>query len=115
MSLRLRPTTRWIKNAGGVCVRGTSVVRRIGGLTHYQDQLKTAPRGYNTDHPYIQFLRFRSITATRDLSEKEIVSEHFIDLIEEAYIAFKPLEDYLLKILAYHQEMLQSSGNGDNY
>ncbi len=29
-------TSRWIKNAGGTCMKGTSVVRRIGGLAHYQ-------------------------------------------------------------------------------
>ncbi|NNC47652.1 MAG: hypothetical protein HKO13_04375 [Sphingomonas sp.] len=29
-------TGRWIKNAGGICVKGTSVIRRMGGLATYQ-------------------------------------------------------------------------------
>ena len=68
-----------------------------GGLTHFRDILKTAPRGYPTDHPYIEYLRYKSITATRDLSDREIISGRFVDLVEEAYVTFKPLEDFLLR------------------
>ena len=68
-----------------------------GGLTHFRDVLKSAPRGYSTDHLYIKYLRYKSITATRDLMDHEIIGDHFIDLVEEAYVAFKPLEEFLIR------------------
>ncbi len=75
--------------------------RFYGDINHYEDKLKTAPKGFDKDHPYVEYLRHKSITATRAISREEFLSDSFTDLVEEAYLAFRPLEAYLIKVLAY--------------
>ncbi|HXI00992.1 MAG TPA: DUF2461 domain-containing protein [Sphingobacteriaceae bacterium] len=35
-----------------------------------EDMLKTAPKGYGTDHPYINYLKLKSFTASHDINRK---------------------------------------------
>ncbi|MEM0996830.1 MAG: DUF2461 domain-containing protein [Bacteroidota bacterium] len=72
-----------------------------GGLSQYADTLKTAPAGYPKDHPHVEFLRLKSITLTRDLTTEDFIGDGFLDLIEEAYLAFRPVEEYILEALEF--------------
>ncbi|MEO0473766.1 MAG: DUF2461 domain-containing protein [Bacteroidota bacterium] len=86
-------------------VRAEDFQTFYGGMTSFQDALKTAPRGYSQDHPYIEYLRLKSITATRDIREKEFLSAAFVDLIEEAYLSFLPMERFLLQHTALPEKI----------
>lgn len=70
-----------------------------GGLSHFRNPLKSAPKGYKKDHPYIEHLRLQAITASTEIKEADFLSDGFVDFIEEAYLAFKPMEDYLLEVM----------------
>lgn len=59
------------------------------------DRLKTSPRGYNRDHPYIEFLRMKSFLATRMISDTEVIRSDFFELIISASKAMKPFNDFL--------------------
>ncbi|MEO1451886.1 MAG: DUF2461 domain-containing protein [Bacteroidota bacterium] len=74
-----------------------------GGLTHFKNNLKSAPKGYSKDHPYIEHLRLQAITATREIRKADFLSDGFVDFIEEAYLAFKPMEDYLFKVMQFEE------------
>jgi uncharacterized protein (TIGR02453 family) len=59
------------------------------------EKLKSAPKGYPRDHPFIELLRLKSFLAARMISDKEVISESCFDLIIRASKAMKPLNDYL--------------------
>ena len=59
------------------------------------EKLKTAPKGYPKDHPYIELLRMKSFLVSRMISDKEICSpEGFATIIRAAEV-MKPLNDFL--------------------
>lgn len=76
----------------------------FGGLNDAMDEkLKTSPKGYSTDHPHIDLLRYKSLVASRSLTEEEVCSNSFVDLVEEAYLIVKPMAEYLNKAIAFEE------------
>ena len=59
------------------------------------ESLKSAPKGYSRDHPYIDILKLKSFLVTRMISDREIVSSDCFDLVIMASRAMKPLNDFL--------------------
>jgi uncharacterized protein (TIGR02453 family) len=59
------------------------------------ESLKSSPKGYSRDHPYIELLRLKSYLVTKMLSDMEIVSRDCFDLVIGASRAMKPLNDFL--------------------
>ena len=75
-----------------------SIVGRLGqhGLAVGGDQLKTRPRGIPADHPRLELLRYRSLTATRDWPAGPAVSgRSALDLIRQTWLEIVPLCDWL--------------------
>ena len=60
-----------------------------------RDELKTAPKGYPRDHEYIELLRLKSIAALRPLTRKDVLSNHFSDIVIESYMAIVPMLDFI--------------------
>lgn len=73
----------------------------FGELNTSDNDLKTAPRGYSTDHKHIDMLRRKSITLMRSLTEEEVCDEDFPDLIEKAYRLLMPFNAYLEKAIHF--------------
>jgi uncharacterized protein (TIGR02453 family) len=59
------------------------------------EKLKSAPKGYSKDHPYIEMLKLKSFLASKMISDKEILSKECFDLIVKACRVMKPLNDFL--------------------
>ncbi len=59
--------------------------------------LKTAPKGYAKDDPAIGFLRLKSFTVSRQLSDEEVSSTDFSDRLMDLFEAQYPLHRYLRK------------------
>jgi uncharacterized protein (TIGR02453 family) len=59
------------------------------------EQLKTAPKGYASDHPYIELLRYKSFLASKELRDDLVLSDNFFDIVIEGFKAIKPFNDYL--------------------
>jgi len=76
-----------------------SFISFYGGLNKYDDKLVTSPQNYDRDNKYIDLINNKSFTATITLTEDQITSASFIDLVEEAYLNYKPLDEYLVKAL----------------
>ncbi len=69
----------------------------FGGLSDYNEKLKTSPKGYAKDHPFVEYLRYKNFTVMRSLSKAEVASEGFVEIVEKAYILSKPFQAFLKK------------------
>ncbi len=59
------------------------------------DRLKTAPKGYSTDHPHIDLLRFKSYAVIHPVSRKEVCSASFQDKVVRLYEIMMPFRNFL--------------------
>jgi uncharacterized protein (TIGR02453 family) len=59
------------------------------------DKLRSAPKGYSRDHPYIELLKYKSYLVSKMISDKEMTSKGCNDLLISACKAMKPLNDFL--------------------
>lgn len=59
------------------------------------EQLKTAPQGYTTDNPAINYLRFKSFTVFHPLNDKTVMSKDFPQDLLSMFKTMKPFMDFL--------------------
>lgn len=72
-------------------------VQAFGGITG--DKLKTAPRGYDKDHPEIELLRLKQIFAWRKYSDEEVKSDDFADDVIAKCNTLRPFLRYLQDVV----------------
>jgi uncharacterized protein (TIGR02453 family) len=72
--------------------------QRIYGEMH-GEQLKTAPKGFDKEHPDIDLLRYKQFYAFRNFTDKEVLSAEFIDLAAETHLHLRPFFDYFTDVL----------------
>ena len=66
------------------------------GFTVDGDRLKTAPRGYDADHPRIELLRHRSLTVAKDYGFEPIIhSPELLDAVRADWQAARPLVEWV--------------------
>lgn len=63
------------------------------------ESLKTSPRDYSPDHPYIKYLRMKNFIVSRPISDSEILSGEYIGKTLESFRKIKPLNDFLSKAI----------------
>lgn len=61
--------------------------------------LKTAPRGFDKNHPNIKWLRMKQFLAFRNFSDDEIIHKNFPDQMTESFIAIRPFFDFMTDVL----------------
>ena len=59
------------------------------------ERLKTAPKGYPKDHPEIELLRYKSLLAVHNFSNKQALSPDFADYCLEVFQALYPFDEFL--------------------
>lgn len=62
-------------------------------------RLKTAPRGYDKNHPEIDLLRYKSFMALEPFSHQKVMSKGFFDLLIKSSKALHPFNQYLNKLI----------------
>lgn len=62
-----------------------------------EDSLKKAPKGYEIDHPMIDYLKLKSFIATYPLNEKEFYEENIVEKLVNAFKTIKPFILFLRK------------------
>ena len=71
------------------------------GLTLDGDRLKTAPRGYDRDHPRIDLLRHRSLTLMRDHGFAPVIhTPEILDRVRDDWRAARPVVEWLDQAMA---------------
>ncbi|NOZ34241.1 MAG: DUF2461 domain-containing protein [Chlorobi bacterium] len=61
----------------------------------YGDKVKTAPRGFDKNHPNIGLLRFKSYTVIHKFSDNDLTKPDFAEKIISTFKIQKPFNDYL--------------------
>ena len=64
------------------------------------EKLKTAPQGYDRDHPEIDLLRLKEVVAIHNLSDEQILSPGLATHLIKGCTVMKPFLDYLDTVLA---------------
>ena len=60
------------------------------------DRLKTSPRGYAADHPRIELLRHRSLTAGRSHGFEPVIhTPELLDVVRDDWRALRPLVEWV--------------------
>lgn len=62
-------------------------------------QLKTAPRGFEKDHPDVDLLRYKQFMVRYDFTEKEIHSKDFHKTISKTFQQMRPFLDCMTEML----------------
>ncbi|SHH00372.1 TIGR02453 family protein [Flavobacterium fluvii] len=61
--------------------------------------LKNPPRGYEKDHPAIEFLKLKSFETSQKFDFEEILKEDFVSKTTQKLILLKPLNDFINRAL----------------
>ncbi len=65
------------------------------------EQVKSAPRGYDKDHPSIDLLKYKSMYVFKNFSDKEVLDPNFQKEVIKVYKAIRPFFDYMSDILTH--------------
>ena len=78
-------------------VSAPDFVQAFGGIEG--DKLKTAPRGYEKDHPEIELLRLKQIFASRKYSDEEVKAANFTEEVIAKCNTLRPFLRYLQEVV----------------
>jgi uncharacterized protein (TIGR02453 family) len=59
------------------------------------EKLKTAPKGYPSDHPQIEYLKLKSYLAMAEISDDKVIAPDYLEYVIKVFRAMKPLNDFL--------------------
>jgi uncharacterized protein (TIGR02453 family) len=62
-------------------------------------KLKTAPRGFDKDHPDIDLLRYKQFILRHDFTQEEVYSKDFPVIVSHSFKQMRPFFDYMSEIL----------------
>lgn len=64
------------------------------------EQLKTSPRDYAMDHPYIRYLKYKSFIVSRPITDQDISSGSHVGLAVTAFEKMRPFHEFLERAIA---------------
>ena len=64
------------------------------------DKLKTAPKGYPKDHPYLDLLKNKSYIVSHPFTDTQVKDKKFVKTVAESCKTLKPLNDFLKEAIA---------------
>ena len=71
----------------------------FGGKFESFSELKTAPRGFDKEHPDVELLRKKGFIASRNFTDAEVMSPNFIEEVNKSYLALRPFFNLFSDIL----------------
>jgi uncharacterized protein (TIGR02453 family) len=63
------------------------------------EQLKTSPRDFGSDHPYIHYLRYKSFIVSRPIADETILTGSYKQEAVAKFAVMKPFHDFLARAL----------------
>ena len=63
------------------------------------EELKSAPRGFDKEHPDVDLLRKKGFIAVRNFTDAEVLNNNFIQELDKTYKALRPFFDYMSDVL----------------
>jgi uncharacterized protein (TIGR02453 family) len=97
------PTSEQLKKFRAAIDRDSKPFKKIISSKEFENyfgplrgpKLKLMPKGYPVDHPDIEILKLKEITAGRPITDKEVLSPNFIADASRTFKALKPFLKYL--------------------
>ena len=71
---------------------------RFGGF-HAGEKLSKPPKGFDADHPAIEYLKLKSFTVGEEFTEKEVLSKDYPKMLADSFKAAFPLVEFLRSAL----------------
>jgi len=62
-------------------------------------QLKTAPRGFDKEHPAVDLLRYKQFIISKKFTDQEVLDENFVKELCKVYKKMRPFFDYMSEVL----------------
>ncbi|WP_410879546.1 DUF2461 domain-containing protein [Myroides sp. DW712] len=78
-------------------ISNPTFVQLFGGLVG--EELKTAPKGFDKEHPAIDLLRKKQFLVMRSFTDEEILQPNFINDVIQTFEGMKPFFDYMSEVL----------------
>lgn len=63
------------------------------------DELKTAPKGFNKEHPAIDLIRKKQYIFVKKYTDKEVLDKAFLTNVNKAFKSIRPYFDYMSDVL----------------
>lgn len=63
------------------------------------EQLKTAPKGFDKEHPAIDLLRYKQFIFSRNFTDKEVLQPNFLEQANQTFQHMRPFFDYMSDVL----------------
>jgi len=63
------------------------------------ESLKTAPRGFDKEHPDLDLIRMKQFIITREFSDKEVLTKDFSEKVNSSFKAMRPYFNYMSDVL----------------
>jgi len=67
------------------------------------EELKTAPKGFDKEHPNIDLIRKKQFLIGREFSEKEVLSKDFLKECNDTFKAMRPFFDFMSETLSTNE------------
>lgn len=75
------------------------IFKKYFGELQGEDGVKTAPKGFDKNHPAIDLIRKRQYVVMRKFSDNEVFSADFSNEIINTFLAMRPFFDYMSDVL----------------
>ena len=63
------------------------------------DEVKTAPKGFNKEHPAIDLIRKKQYIFTKKFTDKEVLDKGFLNVVDKSFKSIRPYFDYMSDVL----------------
>ncbi|MCB0372020.1 MAG: DUF2461 domain-containing protein [Muricauda sp.] len=63
------------------------------------DAVKTAPKGFDKEHPDIDLIKHKQFIFVRNFTDKEVLTDTFLEEVDKSYRAIRPYFDLMSDIL----------------
>ncbi|MGB5645547.1 MAG: DUF2461 family protein, partial [Muriicola sp.] len=74
--------------------------KKTFGTLYEDEKLRTTPKGFAKDHPYIELLRHKTFAVVHPLETKKVLTPNFQHTIVEVYMEMLPFRRYLNKAIS---------------
>ncbi len=96
--LRIRKEIEMDASEMRAILKDKDYVKYFGGQFE-GEELKSAPRGFDKEHPDVDLLRKKGFIAVRNFTDAEVLDKNFLQELDKTYKALRPFFDYMSDVL----------------
>jgi uncharacterized protein (DUF2461 family) len=63
------------------------------------EKVRTAPRGFDKNHPDIDLIRHKQFIVVRNFTDEEVLAPDFATQVDESFQAIRPYLNYMSDVL----------------